>query len=329
MSGVVTSVSFERDPGGRGVVSWTAEGDCDRVDIAWARTPDVIDHLHVLTVEVARQSVVLDEVPAGPAFVSVAPTGGGGAVVAGERNLGFAGPINFRDLGGYLGARGARTRWGRVFRSDALALEDQDLDLFAGLGIRAVYDLRGDSERETSPSRLPAGAHAIESVALISEGSPPPAVDALLADGESFLAGIYLHMLETSALGFGQILTGLADGSRLPAVFHCHAGKDRTGTVAALLLSVLGVAESDILDDYELTSRYRRKERLDAISERLRSENGVAPEVAAGILRTPRWAMQSALSELTRRYGGIEGYLTGPAAADRSVPGELRRLLLV
>ncbi len=324
----VTSVSFERDECRRAVVRWTAEGACDRVDIAWASTPEGIDHRHALTVDAGRRSVVLDEVPAGPAFVSVAPSGGGGAVVAGERNLGFAGPTNFRDLGGYVGAGGARTRWGRVFRSDALALEDQDLDLFTGLGIRTVFDLRGDSERETAPSRLPAGAYAVESIALISEGSPPPAVDALLADGESFLADIYLHMLETSAPGVGYILTGLADGSRLPAVFHCTAGKDRTGIVAALLLTVLGVTDEDILDDYELTSRYRRPERMTAISERLRTESGVAPEVAAGILRTPRWAMQAALAELKRRYGGIEGYLTGPAAAEPSVPSDLRRLLL-
>ncbi len=328
VSCVVTTVTFERDQRRRAVVSWTAEGTCDRVDIAWASTPEAIDHRHALTVDAGGRSVVLDEVPAGPVFVSVAPAGGGGGVVAGERNLGFAGPTNFRDLGGYAGAGGARTRWGRLFRSDALALEDQDLELFTALGIRTVYDLRRDSERETAPSRLPVGAHAVESIELISDGSPPPAVDALLADGESFLADIYLHMLETSASGVGYILTGLADSSRLPAVFHCTAGKDRTGIVAALVLTVLGVAEEDILDDYELTSRYRRRDRMDAISERLRTESGLAPEVAAGILRTPRWAMQSALAELKRRYGGIEGYLTGPGGADPSVPGELRNLLL-
>jgi protein-tyrosine phosphatase len=135
-------------------------------------------------------------------------------------------------------------------------------------------------------------------------------------------------MLERSADSFGRILTGLADGARLPAVFHCAAGKDRTGMVAALLLSVLGVDEQDILDDYELTSRYRTPERVNVVMARLRNERGVAPEVAAGILRTPRWAMESVLAEIRRRYGGVEPYLVGPAGIDPSVPERLRQSLL-
>ena len=80
------------------------------------------------------------------------------------------------------------------------------------------------------------------------------------------------------------------------------------------------MAEEDILDDYELTSRYRTPDRVDAVMDRLRNERGVAPEVAAGILRTPRWAMQSALAEVGGRYGGISGYLAGPGGMDPSVP---------
>jgi hypothetical protein len=63
--------------------------------------------------------------------------------------------------------------------------------------------------------------------------------------------------------------------------------------------------------------------------DRLKDERGVAPEVAAGILGTPRWAMQDALARIRERHGGVEGYLTGPAGVDPSVPGSLRRLLLV
>ena len=98
--------------------------------------------------------------------------------------------------------------------------------------------------------------------------------------------------------------------------------------VAALLLSVLGVDENDILDDYELTSQYRKAERIAATKARLENEYSVPAEVVAGILRTPRWAMQSALAELRQRYGGVEGYLTGPAQVDPSVPERLRQLLL-
>ena len=328
MSGVVSSVTFERDVRNRAVISWTLAGDCDRVDVAWAITPDGIDHRPVETVPAARGSVVIDDVPPGRIYVAVGPAGGGGATIAGERNLGLRGARNFRDLGGYQALGGARTRWGRVFRSDALVLDDLDFDIFASLGIRTVYDLRSDVERESTPNRLPDASYTSELVSLMSESAAPPPLDELIRDGEVFLADVYLHMLKRSAASLGRILSGLADETRLPAVFHCAAGKDRTGMVAALLLSVLGVPEQDILDDYELTSRYRTPERLDAVMQRLRTERGVAPEVAAGILRTPRWAMQSALADIRQDYGGVEQYLIGPAAVDPSVPDDLRQLLL-
>jgi len=129
--------------------------------------------------------------------------------VIGERNLGFAGAYNFRDLGGYPTSGGARTRWGRVFRSDALVLEDQDFDSFAGLGIRVVYDLRSDAERATTPNRLPPGGYSNEAISLASEEAVRPAIEAGMDDGEAFLAGLYLSMLERCPSEIGRILTGL------------------------------------------------------------------------------------------------------------------------
>ncbi len=331
MTGLVTSATFERDSRGRAVIGWIVAGDCDRVDISWGSSPEALDHRPARTVDATLGRVLLDDVPAGRVYVSLTPGGGGRRIVVGERNLSFAGAGNFRDLGGYRAAEGARIRWGRVFRSDALALHDADFDAFAGLGIRAVYDVRSDAEREVVPNRLPDGVHSVEVVPIVPTGAEggPPDIDAALADGEAFLAEVYLYLLEGFAPSFGGILTGLADESRLPAVFHCAAGKDRTGMLAALLLLVLGVAQDDILDDYELTSQYHRGERVRAVMDRLKDERGVAPEVAAGILGTPRWAMQDALARIRERHGGVEGYLTGPAGVDPSVPGSLRRLLLV
>ena len=326
MNGRVTGVTFERDSEGRGVVGWSVAGDCDKVDVAVATHPDA-EHRHFCTVDADAGRLVLDDPPR-RAYVSVAPSGGGSAVIAAERNVGLLGPTNFRDLGGYIGAGGARTRWGRAYRADVLVLEEADFEVFNLLGVRAIYDLRGDDERETTPDRLPDGEHIIEAIPLMGSAVPMPTIDELLADGEAVLADIYLRLLEHSAPTFGRILTGLADDARLPAVFHCAAGKDRTGMVAALLLSVLGVSEEDILDDYELTSRYRSPARTEAFIERMRSERGVAPEVAVGILNTPRWAMRDALAALGPRYGGIEDYLMGRAGVDPSVIPALRAAFL-
>ena len=97
---------------------------------------------------------------------------------------------------------------------------------------------------------------------------------------------------------------------------------------AAILLEVLGVSDEDILDDYELTSRYRRADALAEALAKIRESRNVAPEVAAGVMKTPRWALESALGQLASRYGGADGYLTGPGGADPVVPGRLREILL-
>ncbi|HET6964963.1 MAG TPA: tyrosine-protein phosphatase [Acidimicrobiales bacterium] len=355
---LIEDVEVTRLDDGRLAVSWKVAGECDQVDLAWGRSADGLDHVHVETVPAAAGHAEVDPGPAGArgrVFVSVAPAGhpatgatnnhatdagatnaatkagaGPGATVAGERRIGMNGPVNFRDLGGYRGAGGATVRWGRVFRSDALLLDDRDMEDFAGLGIRTVYDLRSDMERSAVPNRLPEGdAPAVVVLPLISEDSSTnPLADIDSADGEDFLAHLYLHILERSAVNFGRVLTGLSREEELPAVFHCAAGKDRTGMVAAVLLSVLGVPLEDILDDYELTGRYRTTEHVQASMQRLGEAQQLAPEIVAGMLRAPRWAMQSALSQVAQRYGDFDGYLTGPAQVAAEVPDRLRDLLL-
>jgi protein-tyrosine phosphatase len=338
---LVENVEVERNDDGRLRVSWKMAGDCQNVDLAWGRSADGLDHERVMTVPAARGEAWLDVVPGGSGrvYVSVAPAvngnsagagAGPGATVGAERRIGLRGPVNFRDLGGYRSADGRKVRWGKVFRSDALVLHDDDLAAFAGLGIRTVYDLRSEGERDSVPSRFPDHAQpAVVVRPLVSSDGETTVIDELAyTDGESFLEQLYQHTLVRAAVNIGDVLTGLSEPTNLPAVFHCAAGKDRTGMVAAVLLSVLDVRLDDILDDYELTSRYRTTEHVNASMQRLSETGKVAPEIAAGILRSPRWAMQSAITKVTERYGGMNGYLTGPAGVAGDVPQRLRDLLL-
>jgi protein-tyrosine phosphatase len=328
VSGIVTDAWLERDSPDRLVVKWAVSGSCEQVNVAWGPSPAAVDHTGEVTLDAALGAAVLDILQVARPFVSITPVGGEAALVVCERNLGFAGAYNFRDLGGYPTAGGARTRWGRVFRSDTLALKESDFEVFDCLGIRVVYDLRSDLERATTPNRLPPGDRLVECIPLASEEAVRPAIEAGLKDGEAFLADLYLSMLEHCAEDFGRILTGLADDSKLPAVFHCAAGKDRTGVVAAVLLSVLGVDEEVVLDDYELTSLYRTPEMVASSLDRLSADSIISAEAVAGILRTPRWAMRSALVEVSRRHGGIVGYATGPGRVDAQVVETLRENLL-
>jgi protein-tyrosine phosphatase len=148
-----------------------------------------------------------------------------------------------------------------------------------------------------------------------------------VADGENVLRDLYVGLVDHAATRIGELFTGLGDDDGLPAVFHCHAGKDRTGVVAALLLEALGVERETVLDDYELTARYRLRTHQAGTHQRL-LDLGMSPEAAAGVLTTPRWAMQEALHHLDDRHGGVERYLTGPAGMTPATLARLRRVLV-
>ena len=329
MPGTVTSLTVERQPEGTAKVRWLIEGECTSLDLAWGQGPEPTDLTSIRSVRPTVTGEVIEGLADGPLYVSVSPIPGTGERVAGIRNLGLAGTTNFRDLGGYRASGDATVRWGRIFRSDALLLEDSALSAFGGLHVRTIYDLRSEVEREQSPNRLPAGNHVITHLPVVGEESAREAIEAGLEDGEAFLARLYVQMLEDGASSFGALITDLADLNNLPAVFHCAAGKDRTGMAAALLLLALGVDEKTVLDDYELTSTYRTSDPVKAVMARLGEDQKIPAEAVAGILRTPRWAMKAAIDAVNEHHGGIDGYFTGPGGADAGVLSRLREVLLI
>jgi len=325
----VVHVEVDTQPDGALVVRWELDGGESAVDVACGATPDHVDHAHEVTVPAGQTSVGLAGRGRARQFVSVAPHGGGSAVVAADRRVPFEGITNFRDLGGYRAGGGRRTRWGLVFRAEGLhGLSERDMELYEQLGMRTVYDLRSEMEREARPGPFP--AQWVEVVGRPRDGdmAQPLAGRATLDDGEQVLGELYIGLIDHSASQIGGLLAGLTDDRALPAVFHCHAGKDRTGVVAALLLEALGVDRATVLDDYELTSRYRSRAQQDPTFRRLVETYALTPEAAAGILNTPRWAMQNALEHLDRAHGGIERYLTGPAGMAAADVEALRVKLL-
>jgi protein-tyrosine phosphatase len=250
----------------------------------------------------------------------------GGLVIEGQRRVPFEGVTNFRDLGGYATAGGGQTRWGRLYRADALhRFTTADLAAFERLGVRAVYDLRGEREAARNPNPVPSTL-----LPLLSRPDEAPAEQVVRVDhrhGEELLRDMYIGMLAHAGPTFGWLLTAFTDDAELPALFHCTGGKDRTGLTAALLLEAAGVARSDVLDDYELTSHYRtRLQQEDSYQTMLRQ--GLGPEAAGAVLGTPRWAMEEALAVLDGTYGGIDAYLLGPARLSRTTLEQLHRQLV-
>jgi hypothetical protein len=228
----------------------------------------------------------------------------------------LAGAYNFRDLGGYATADGRATRWGTLFRSDTLhELTTGDVELLDELGLVTILDLRTRVEVETT-GRGPLAATSVvyRHLSVLPEtGSDRPGDGE--SDGESVaapdpagddLAERYLWYLDGGRTALAGAITLLAEPDRLPAVFHCAAGKDRTGVLAALVLDLLGVRREVIVADYVLTA-----ERMPLIMERYAKD----PAFAERLARTPasRFAvvadtMERFLDGLDLRFGGARGW---------------------
>ena len=234
------------------------------------------------------------------------------------------GARNCRDLGGYPAAGGRYVRTGALFRSDRLStLTDDDLDELASRGIRTVVDFRAGPEIERDRSRLWPGVTAhlplpvgdtvdadISMVDQILEGR-------LRSVSEGDMAELYLKMLGTYGERFAQLAALAADVDQLPMLFHCTAGKDRSGIAAALLLEALGVARKTVLDDYCLTNDLRSHQRMAELAPQF-AEIGIDIDDVRPILSAPRGVMSAVLDELDNRYGaqsaGPNGQPSGTGA---------------
>lgn len=179
---------------------------------------------------------------------------------AARRHVEFEACFNFRDLGGYETADGRTVRWNTLYRSDTLhRFTEGDVETFNSLGLRTVIDLRSGTEIDDY-GRLE-GAHdeltwhhvpMLDNVKLAPRDAETPSpVPTPMAPGEG-----YVYIVETFGESVASVFALLA-GDSLPAVFHCTAGKDRTGIIAAMLLDVLGVDDEIIASDYVLTEQAR------------------------------------------------------------------------
>ncbi|MDL4821778.1 tyrosine-protein phosphatase [Actinomadura opuntiae] len=226
---------------------------------------------------------------------------------------------NFRDLGGYATADGRHVRTGVVYRSNSLAdLSAADQQTLLGLGITLDVDLRNVQERSDDPDRLPAGiAYKVADVEDLSHGISfaDPALGSLLY---GFLMGLitgssnlgqsiaYPFMVDYSGASraYRDLLTSIAANPGA-TVFHCTAGKDRTGWGAAVLLPLLGVPKATVYQDYLASNTYLG--RSDAVES--------------------SW-LDEAFHEVDQVYGGFDNYVhQGLGLSDATIAALRARLL--
>jgi protein-tyrosine phosphatase len=257
----------------------------------------------------------------------------GTAIVVAERLLPLEGTVNFRDLGGYPTADGRHVRWGRVYRSDALSeLSDDDLALLARIGLGHVCDLRRDAEAALAPDRLPDRVSVellpIGGVAAETVGMPERIMAGEITDVDiDMMAGVYTTILRYHPDSFGAVARRAAAAKATPMVVHCTAGKDRTGMASALLLSLVGVSDDHVAEDYELSHRYYSHRKIADVRPHIEAA-GVEFARVEAFFGAPRAVMHKTLEELRDTYGSAEGYLLGPAGVDRSTIEAIRAALL-
>ncbi len=223
-----------------------------------------------------------------------------------ERIVPLVGASNFRDLGGYLTGAGGVTRWGQLYRSDTLhELTEADVAVLRGIGLAGVIDLRTGIELERSGRGL-LGRESLTflhaSVLQVEGGESI----ALPAPPEGDPAERYLWYLEIGHGALAKALITIADPANRPLVFHCAAGKDRTGVLAALILDILGVEHATIVDDYVITAS-----RLELILERLRRDpvwGGSAPKIPPERVTAEAATMGRFLELLYERHGGARAW---------------------
>ena len=167
--------------------------------------------------------------------------------------------INMRDIGGYTGLDGRKTKWGKVIRSEELnVITDNDVTYLESIGLKHIFDFRDEKKAIRTPDRVPNGTEYHNMPALTGLPIAPPSAEAMqnlnVPDpiGEFFKA-VYGYQVKERAQTFADVLKILAK-DETPILFHCSNGKDRTGFMAALILLICGVPEETILSDYTLTN---------------------------------------------------------------------------
>jgi protein-tyrosine phosphatase len=231
-----------------------------------------------------------------------------------ERFVPLEALFNVRDLGGYAAAGGRRVKWGLLYRAgDLNELTARDRAVLEERGIKTIVDFRSQDERDSAPD-CDLSTVALNRWLPIDAGSFFSLAELRTSDAmEALMEELYRALADKSRDQYREFFALLEDAENLPLLFHCSAGKDRTGFGAALILSALGVDREQIYDDYLLSAQ--------GLKGKYASLVAASPylEPAFSVRRS---YLTAAFELMEKTRGGVESYLAGLGAD----PERLRRL---
>ena len=252
-----------------------------------------------------------------------------------QRKLPIDGTHNFRDLGGYQTVDGRQLKWGQIYRSDKLSkLSSQDQRYLQRIKLAQIVDFRAGYESEDEPDVIPEGV-AYKPIRVAVGGVGENLIRHKIESGEfgpeiaDFLVTANQQFVTEFTPQFKSWIHALLEPKNLPQVFHCTAGKDRTGFAAAILLLALGVDQQTVMDDYMKTNLYTEQ-----ITDRrvmlikVASLWSIDAELLRPILGVEARFLQAAFEQMEQDYGSVDNYLTQGLGLTTEVRQQLREIFL-
>ncbi|MFJ2750102.1 tyrosine-protein phosphatase [Streptomyces sp. NPDC087297] len=244
-----------------------------------------------------------------------------------DRLIRLDGTANFRDAGGYRTSTGQWVRMGEIYRSDALdKLTENDLAKLQRLRIKTVFDLRMEDERTKDADKVPAGATYVVADVFAGSGSfqamprtSDEAVKAMVDAERAMVSGA------GGKKAYTQVFEGIERDRSRSVLFHCTAGKDRTGWANAALLTALGVPRATVEADYLASNDYR-KAANDAILAHLPAQQAAVYKPMLDV--RPEY-LNAGYDEVKATYGSFDRYLRDGLGIDSRELKQLKKDLLV
>lgn len=228
-----------------------------------------------------------------------------GKAILAENHLPMNGGYNFRDLGGIRTVEGKYIKWGKLFRADDLLnLDDADLHYLSSIPIHSVVDFRSGEEIKEAPDKMPGSVYNDYHLILNPGNISMEHIKANLnnIDFSHYMEDINIQLVSDSNCisRYREFFKILQDEDNAPILYHCSAGKDRTGLATALILYSLGVDDKTIMEDYLLSGTYLQ-DKYNPMKERF-------PQLAP-LLTVKSEYLQAALDKIKEDYGTIDNYL--------------------